>query len=63
MSTGAAFRAAKAELATIGITLTWREFAKEYRVNFQGGQEATAYYTPDLDDAIGTGKAMAQAKR
>jgi hypothetical protein len=30
----------------------------EYRVNFEGGTEDTAYYTNDLQDAIDTGKAM-----
>lgn len=31
----------------------------EYRVNFSGGSEATAYYTPWLDDAVDTARAMA----
>jgi hypothetical protein len=26
----------------------------EYRVNFRNGREATAYYTTDLTDAVGT---------
>lgn len=26
----------------------------EYRVNFRGGREATAYYTNDLADAVAT---------
>jgi hypothetical protein len=26
----------------------------EYRVNFSGGREATAYYTDDLEDAVNT---------
>jgi hypothetical protein len=30
----------------------------EYRVNFTGGREATAYYTTDLLDAVQTGIAM-----
>jgi hypothetical protein len=30
----------------------------EYRVNFTGGREATAYYTNDLLDAVQTGIAM-----
>lgn len=59
-ATGADFRKAKAELAAIGITLSWHEFGNEYRVNLRGGHEATAYYTTDLDDAIGTGRDMAQ---
>ena len=30
----------------------------EYRVNFAGGSEDSAYYTSDLDDALATGKAL-----
>ena len=30
----------------------------EFRVNFKGGSESTAYYTSDSDDAIATAKAM-----
>lgn len=44
-----------------GITL--RHTDGEYRVNFKNGDEATAYYTNDLDDAVATGLAMAQGKR
>jgi len=39
-------------LAAKSISLTKKE--GEYRVNVKGGKEATAYYTNDLDDAIGT---------
>lgn len=31
----------------------------EYRVNFVRGDEATAYYTNDLEDALWTGLQMA----
>lgn len=31
----------------------------EFRVNFRGGRESTAYYTDDLDDAYATGCDMA----
>ena len=47
----------KKELSEIGISIKFTEY-EEYRVNFIGGREATAYYTTDLDDAIATGKAM-----
>ncbi len=40
------------------ITLTHRD--GEYRVNFKGGKESTAYYTNDLEDAIQTGRAMSR---
>jgi hypothetical protein len=49
---------AKAELSPFHMTITWNESTGEYRVNFQHGQECTAYYTDDLEDAIDTGKAM-----
>lgn len=52
---------AKRELASIAITLT-KDDEGEFRVNFRGGKEATAYYTNDLDDAIGTGKELAKWK-
>lgn len=54
---------AKQELKAIGITLQYDADLDEYRVNLKGDKESTAYYTPDLDDAIGTGKAMANHKR
>ena len=34
----------------------------EYRVNFKGGREATAYYTTDIDDAKDTAVAMMGAR-
>ena len=36
------------------------EYPPEYRVNFIGGSEDTAYYTNDLLDAYHTGVTMAQ---
>jgi hypothetical protein len=44
------------ELRQIGMVITHVD--DEYRVNFKGGDEATAYYTNDLDDAHGTALAM-----
>jgi hypothetical protein len=35
----------------------------EFRVNFRGSNESTAYYTNDLDDAVGTGLSMARQKQ
>lgn len=40
------------------ITITYSAEWEEYRVNFRGGSEATAYYTNDADDALGTARAM-----
>jgi hypothetical protein len=57
------FKATKAALKAIGITLSkTSNFPNEYRVNLLGGTEATAYYTNDLTDALGTGISMAEAK-
>lgn len=53
------FEEAKAELRRFGMTLTIA--LGEYCVNYEGGTEATAYYTTDLDDALTTGRAMSQA--
>jgi hypothetical protein len=50
-------KTAKAELAKFGLVLSHND--GEYRVNKKGGREATAAYTNDLDDAVGTGIAMA----
>jgi hypothetical protein len=36
-----------------GFTIRHRD--GEYRVNFIGGTEATAYYTDDREDAVDTG--------
>lgn len=45
-------------LAAVGVTVRVDE-AGDYRVNFRGGREATAYYTSDRDDALLTGLDMA----
>ena len=52
------FERAQLYLRQWNITLTRRE--GEYRVNFKGGAEATAYYTNDLEDAIQTGRTMSR---
>lgn len=49
-------RNAKKVMAEINVVLIHND--GEYRVNFKGGKEATAYYTNDLSDAVGTGFAM-----
>jgi hypothetical protein len=55
-------RDAKLELAKLGMVLSKTEYG-EFRVNFKGGSEATAYYTNDLEDAIGTGRLMGQQRQ
>lgn len=34
----------------------------EYVMNYKGGKEATAYYTNDLADAVGTGEIMCKER-
>ena len=35
----------------------------DYRVNFRDGNETTAYYTNDLEDAVKTAVEMARTRR
>ena len=53
------FELAARELRALGVTLA--ALPGEYRVNFSGGGDATAYLTDDLDDAIEHGRAVARA--
>lgn len=48
---------ARKELAKYNMVIR-KDASKEFRVNFRGGKEATAYYTADLQDAVETGKKM-----
>ncbi len=50
----------KVALAELGISVNKRE--GEYKVNFKGGAEPTAYYTSDLNDALRTGRCMADER-
>ncbi len=43
-----------------GMTLVRKEV--DYRVNYQKGIEATAYYTDDLEDAVETAKQMSKMR-
>jgi hypothetical protein len=47
----------KPELAAIGVSIR-KDESGDYRVNFRGFPEDTAYYCPDLDDAYDTAVAM-----
>jgi hypothetical protein len=47
-------------LSAAGFTLRRDEYG-EYRVNFKGANEDSAYYTDDLQDAVLTGLAMRNA--
>jgi hypothetical protein len=53
---------AKLELSKLGIVISKTEHG-EFRVNFKGGSESSAYYTNDLGDAVGTGRLMGQQRQ
>jgi hypothetical protein len=50
----------KQAIRALGLAVT--KLDGEWRINYRGGKEATAYYTADNDDAVGTAKAMAIAR-
>jgi hypothetical protein len=50
-------------LRDLGLVLRGDPDADEWRVNYRGGAEATAYYTNDLADAVATGNLMALQRR
>ena len=52
----------RARLRAAGITIRVTPDG-QYRVNFLGGCESTAFYTLDLDDALITGLAMAAEQK
>ncbi|MDT8332527.1 hypothetical protein RQ831_15810 [Roseomonas gilardii] len=54
------FADARACVRSYGCTITRRP-GGEFRVNYAGGSEATAYYTHDLEDACGTARRMFKA--
>lgn len=55
-------RQASLELEKMGMRLAWDRDYGEYCVFFVGERGTSAYYTPDLDDALGTGRAMASER-
>jgi hypothetical protein len=54
------FKEAQAQVRPLGMVLRSDMETGEYRVNFKGRRETTAYYTPDLEDAVNTARAMAK---
>ena len=62
MSYGLRREAARNIVRSYGYTLTRTDHG-EWRVNERGGDEATAYYTDDIWDAVGTARHMAAHRR
>jgi hypothetical protein len=54
------FRTAKKQLRRYGIILKYFIDTEEYGVNYDGGNDSTAYYTTDITDAVNTGLKMAE---
>ena len=52
---------ARDQLRPLGLSIT-RPIGRDIRVNFTRGVEATAYYTNDLQDAVNTGRDMAERR-
>ena len=52
---------AKSIARHLGLTLRLLRSGK-YRVNFRDGNETTAYYTDDLEDAVNTALEMAHER-
>jgi hypothetical protein len=53
---------AKEILRPLNITFNSVVETGEYRVNFVGGKEESAYYDTDIEDALATGIQMAKWK-
>lgn len=51
---------AKKLVSDLGLTLKYNRDYDEYTVNYKGGSSKTIYHTSDLQDAIGTAKAMSR---
>jgi hypothetical protein len=52
---------AKSIARHLGLTLR-KVHSSDYRVNFRDGNEATAYYTDNLEDAVNTAVEMARKR-
>lgn len=52
-------RELKAAIRALGLTCRFLSTTGEFRINYTGGKEATAYYTEDRDDALATAQQMA----
>jgi len=56
------FTVEEVKRAVRALDMTMRRDDGEWRINFVGGDEATAYYTDDLEDALWTAFAMTRER-
>jgi L-ribulose-5-phosphate 3-epimerase UlaE len=61
MDSAMTLQEAKSIARHLGLTLRAVRFGN-YRVNFRDGNETTAYYTDDLEDAVNTAVEMARKR-
>ena len=61
MDSAMTLQEAKSIARHLGLTLRLL-LSGDYRVNFRDGNETTAYYTDDLEDAVGTAVEMARKR-
>jgi len=61
MDSAMTLQEAKSIARHLGLTLR-KVRSGEYRVNFRDGNEATAYYTDNLEDAVRTAVEMARKR-
>src|SRR5207247_3387145 len=62
MDSAMTLQEAKSIARHLGLTLR-KVRSGDYRVNFRDGNETTAYYTDDLEDAVNTAVEMAHIRR
>lgn len=55
-------KSVKEEFKNLNLTIRHTEFG-EYRVNFKGASEDTAYYASDIEDAYSTGLVMLKGRK
>lgn len=53
----------KLVLSAVGVTCVYKGATEEFRVNFVDGNEDTAYYATELEDALNTGLDMAARRQ
>jgi hypothetical protein len=63
MKTKLTLKSVRTELSALGVTIEntmGPEADKEYKVRIKGSPNGHGYFTPDLDDALATGKHMSK---
>jgi hypothetical protein len=59
MKTKLTLKSVRDELSALGVTIA-RGYGNEWKVRIKGSPNGHGYFTSDLDDALATGKLMAE---